>query len=214
MIWIAIASVIMIILVAAGFLLQKKAAGVPLLEVTVATHDGRTFGASYQKRHPDMQPVEYVRMILCFAAKMLHNIAPTVPDEARRLVQCIQLLGETRLSQTTDILTTCGMPIIITESPSTSSSKKVKAILGYKNAMMRSIHTSIPAAWFDNQFLCSWLAVVQTSIPKLDDMMVNRLQGSLRRMASIYLDEHADPSTLAALVQVPNQAFVDADVII
>ena len=214
MMWIVIIAAILMILVAGVFLLLKKAAGVPLLEVTVGTHDGRTFNVSYQKRHPEMQPVEYVRMILCFAAKMLYNSAPTFPDEARRLLQCIQMLGETRLSETTDILATCGMPIVIAESSSTSRGKKVKAVLGYKNVMMRSIQTSISATWFDNQFLCSWLAIVQTSIPKLDEMMVNRLQGSLKRMASIYLDDHADPGTMAALVQVPNQAFVDADVII
>ena len=213
MMWIAISAVILILLLAGVFLFLKKAAGVPLLEATVATHDGRTFNVSYQKRHPEMLPVEYVRMILCFAAKMLYNIAPTNPDEARRLLQCIQMLGETRLSQTSDILTTCGMPIVVAESSSVSQGKKVKAVLGYKNVMMRSIQTSIPATWFDNQFVCSWLALVQTSLPKLDDMMVDRLQGSLKRMASIYLDDHANPGTMAALVQVPNQAFVDADVI-
>jgi len=214
MIWIAIVVAIVLILVAGLFVFQKKATGVPLLEVSVATNDGREFAVSYQKRHPEMQPVEYVRMILCFAAKMLFNVARTNANEAHKLLQCIQLLGETRLTNQTDILATCGMPIVVAESSAAPSGKKVKAILGFKNVMIRSVYTSIPATWFENQFLCSWLAIVQTSIPKLDEMMLNRLQGSLKRMASIYLDDHADPGTMAALVQVPNEAFVDADVIV
>lgn len=204
MIWIAIVAIILILLVVGVFVLLKKAAGIPLLEVTVATPDGRTFTVSYTKRHPDLRPVEYVRMILCFAAKMLYNVAPTNPDEARGFLQCIQMLGETRLSQSSDVLATCGMPIFVTESSSGSHGKKVKAVLGYKNIMMRSIQTSIPATWFQNQFLYSWLAIVHTSIPKLDDMMANRLQGSLKRMASMYFDDHVDPGTMAALMQVPN----------
>ena len=214
MIWIAIVAVIVIILVAGVFVLQKNAAGIPLLEVTVATYDGRAFAVSYQKRHPEIRPVEYVRMILCFAAKILYNVAPTNPNEAQRLLQYIKLLGETRLANQPDILATCGMPIVVVESSAGPSGKKVKAVLGFKNAIMRSIYTSIPATSFDNQFLCSWLAIVHTSIPKLDEMTLNRLQGSLKRMASIYLDDHVDPGTMAALVQVPNQAFMDADVIV
>lgn len=214
MMWIAIVAIILILLVASVFVLLKKAAGVPLLDVTVATHDGCTFTVSYTKRHPDMLPVEYVRMILCFAAKMLYNVAPTNPGEARGFLQCIQMLGETRLSQSRDVLATCGMPIVVAESSSASQGKKVRAVLGYKNVMMRSIQTSIPATWFQNQFLYSWLAIVHTSIPKLDDMMANRLQGSLKLMASMYLDDQADPGTMAALVRVPNQAFMDANVIV
>ena len=213
MIWLAIIAVV-ILLLGGVFVFLKKAAGVPLLEVTIATRDGRTFNVSYQKRHPHTQPVEYVRMVLCFAAKMLYNIATTNPREASGLLQCIQILGETHLSHASDVPTLCGVPIVVAESASGSSGKKVKAVLHYRNAVMRSIQTSIPATWFENQFLCSWLAIVQTSLPKLDEMLMNRLHGSLKRMASIYLDDHADPSTLAALVQVPNQAFVEAEVVI
>jgi hypothetical protein len=210
MIWIVTVVFFLIAIVTAVIVLLRKSLGVPLFEVAIATNDGCAFAVSYQQRHAEMQAVEYVRMILYFAAKMLFIIGDRQQNEARRFIGCILLLGDSELSHETDVVAMCRIPIVVSES-SAQQGCKVQATLSYQNIVRRSIWTTIPQSWFPNQFLYSWIAIVQTALPKLDEDLVDLLRASLNRMAAMYLDNNVDPSSITALANAPAQAFIDAD---
>ena len=192
----------------------KKSAGIPVLEATAATQNGIIFEVCYRQLNSEFKPVEYVHLTLCLAAKILYIIPSSKREEANELLSCIDLLGNSRLEQTTNVLSLCGRGIIANELDGKIEGKKVKATLYYKNILQRNIKTSIPITWFEYQFLNSWLSILQTSLPKLDKILLEKLQGALKRMNSLYVDESLDFTTLEALVVVPSRAFIEAEVVI
>lgn len=210
MIWIVVILSTLLLLVVMVVFLKRKVSACALLEVAINTNDGIDFFVKYQKRHPEMQQVEYVRLILNFAAKMLCNIGDSNTSESLKLIQSIKLIGDTHLAIDSNITEICRMPIIATESSPLHSGKSINAVLGFQSDVMRSIYTTIPVTWFENQFLYSWIAIVQTSIPKLDNKMLRVLEKSLKRMASLYIDEKVNPVSIKGVTQVPNAAFIDA----
>ncbi|MCO6046301.1 hypothetical protein NG895_20575 [Aeoliella sp. ICT_H6.2] len=190
--------------------MSKRAAGQPLLSATIATSDGQRFSVSYKKLHPDVQPVEYVRLALLLAAKMIFNTAVEKPPlEAKRIMEWMEYIGNASLTPKTKLHDIEFEPITVQESMD-QSGRKVEATLGLMSETMRSIHTSVPMVAYPNQSLHTWLAVVQTSLPKLDQHMVLLLRKSLARMLHHYYDLQEDPSSLKALVEVPNVAFMES----
>ena len=185
----------------------------PLLEATISSPDGLRYKVSFEQKHPDMKPVEHVRMILGFAAKMLHIIDPNdanQTDVQRELLESIRELSCIELNHQTDVMEACGQPIGCTKGEAGSEDKTIVATLYFMNPMERFVNTSLPYGWFQYQFLHSWLALVQETLPKLDEMQIDRLQKSLKRMSEMYFEEGADYSSMQALGEVPNRSFADA----
>ena len=97
-----------------------------------------------------------------------------------------------------------GHPIQVhADNETEHTGKKIVAKVAYVNAGIRFIWTSVPLNWFEYQFPHSFLAVVHAVLPRLDKMLRQRLQGSLARMAELYLEDGWDPASLDALNQFP-----------
>jgi hypothetical protein len=190
--------------------LLKKSRGIPVLSVTVATGDGFIFEVSFEKLHPEFNSVEYIHLILHSAAKFLYIIPRSKREQAIDFLSYIELLGDIELEASANILSFCGRAIIANEYKS-DCQNYMRATLFYKDVMRRNISTSIPLAWFENQFLNAWLALVQTTLPKLNAVLLSKLQCSLNRMSAIYNVEGVDFSAISALMNVPNRAFVEMD---
>ncbi len=213
MIWLLLIGAIILLFVGRNFL--KSANATTLLEATISSTDALTYKVSFKPLHSDLKPVEYVRLILCFAAKMLHVIDPKDPNQSHiknSILASIKKLSDTDLSQNIDVMSVCGQEEIINSTIGTalSKDKKIVATLYFLNPMERAINTTLPMSWFEYQFLHSWLALVQESLPKLNGLMANRLQMSLKKMAELYLDQGIDYSSTKSLNEVPTIAFVDA----
>ncbi|WP_098062966.1 hypothetical protein [Longimonas halophila] len=191
----------------------RRSDKMPLLEATISSPDGLRYKVTFEQKHPGMKSVEHVRMILCFAAKMLHIIDPNDVNQThvqRQLLESIRKLSRIELNHQTDVMAVCSQPIGCTKGEAGSEDKTIVATLYFMNPMERFVNTSLPYRWFEYQFLHSWLALVQETLPKLDEMQIDRLQKSLERMSEMYFEERVDYSSIQALREVPNRSFAEA----
>ena len=192
----------------------RRGGALPLLRADIGTSDGVRFEVAYHIQHEEMAPVEYVRLILHFAAKMLYNLDPKDPTtsrEAEAILLAIRRIAEKGIAPNTDVGSLTESPITVEEVSEVNCEQTVRATLGFVNPMLRAIHTSIPLRWLENQFLHSWLALVQTTLPKLDALLVERLNGSLKTLNDMYTSGGVDSKTLDGLREAPNAAFVNAE---
>lgn len=186
---------------------------IPLLRATIGTPDGKSYRVHIEVLHDDVKPVEYVWLILTFAAKMLYVIDPEDPrlEPAKEcLIMGIRTLGDSGLSPTTDVASFCMQEISLSGGGGRSADREIDATLMYVHPMLRLVETSLPETFFPLQFFHSWLAVVQQSLGELDEMHLTRLAGALRRMADLYLEEGVDPLERDSVINVPSTAFWEA----
>lgn len=185
-----------------------------LLEVSVATPDGEHYQVAYEQLREDMKPVEYVRIILMFAAKMLYNMGDTQShaQQKRAFLEALGQLGsmDPAPNSDLDLPSTLGRKVWVEEVAEEPGGRSIRATLGFVDATSRSIFTKLPASWYEDQFLDSWLAVLQTTLPKLDGLLTRRLFASLERLHELYRSGEEDPTTRRGLISAPNRAFVEA----
>lgn len=208
--WLILGIALVVLVIYRG---RRRGGAVPILRADIGTSDGRRFQVAYHIQHQEMVPVEYVRLILHFAAKMLYNLDPKdelAAQETEAFLRTIRLLAERGVARDTNVGALIGSPLSVEEVTSVDCDKTIRATLGFVNPMIRSIHTSIPLRWIEYQFLHSWLALIHTSLPKLDAVLVERLNGSLKRLNVMYTTDDVDPKTLAGLREAPNAAFTKA----
>jgi len=202
-----------LIIVVVVWIIRKRNSYMYLLEAKVVTKNAQDYSVRFRELHPETKPIEYVWLCLLLASKLLYNIGNDRKQaEAKSLLHdLIGVVGNTNLSDIDDVVQVTGQPIRVLDSPE-SSGKTIVAKLAYLNPMTRLIWTSLPATWFEHQFPHTFVAVVQATLPKLDTVHRQRLQGSLSRMAELYA-EGSDTASLTALNEVPHLAFTDAKVI-
>lgn len=185
-----------------------------LLEVCVATPDGEHYKVAYEQLRDDTKPVEYVRMVLMFAAKMLYNMGDTQAhaQQQRAFLDALRQLGsmDPASSSDLDLPIRLGRNLLVEEVAAEPKGRSIRATLGFVDAQSRSVFTKLPASWYDDQFLDSWLAVLQTTLPKLDELLTRRLFASLERLHELYRSGEEDPTSRRGLVSAPNRAFVEA----
>lgn len=183
----------------------RNTKGVPLLKANIASPDGLRYYVEYEQLHPDVTPVEHVRLILYFASKMLYNLAPLSSDEAVELLKCIEQLGDTELTQYSDVNAICNTPFHVCTVA--GNSRTYSATLSYQSDRRRSIRTTLPLSPHQNQTLGSWLSVVQSSLPELDDDLLHLLSRSLFAMAGLYSNGNISPVSIKSMINVPVLAF-------
>lgn len=193
----------------------RTAAGVPLLRATVGTVDGGEYTVLIEKLRPDVEPVEYIWMILFFATKMMYNLWPTDAGQVGLFQDCIKALGNTQIGKDTNVFEVCRMPKVeVSEATAQPAGKRVVATLYYPSITNRVIRTSIPLSPVQLQYLYSWLSLVQTALPRLNSLLLDRLQGALKVMGHLYEECGVDAGSLVACADVPSKAFFGAEPVV
>ncbi len=194
--------------------LNWKALGIPTLRCTVATPDEQTFDVFFERLQPDVQPMEYVRLVLSFAAKMIFNLMPRMKDHVAirdEFLACMRKLASTLNTNDVDVIRVCGFSIEAREVGQVPHHRRhIVGTLGFRNIRERVIYTSIPNVNAPQLFLPSWLALVATALPKIDASSRKQLQRSLDRMADIYQNDPLECSRMLSVVSVPTRAFDEA----
>lgn len=188
-----------------------------LLEVSVATVDGDHYEISYDELRPDVKPVEYVRLALMFAAKMLYNMGDT-DAHARQRREFLDTLGKVGSSESgrtveDDLLSGLASHIAVDEVAGDPSGREIRATLALVDTATRSVYTRLPATWHEYQFLDSWLAILRTVQSRIDDRLTRHLHSSLRRLHELYRSGDEDPMSLSGLASAPNRAFLEAEAV-
>lgn len=192
----------------------KRAAGMPLLGALVSTPDGRRYTVQYDPLHPQTQPVERVRLILAYAARA---ILLTDRDAYQQLAIQV-LLEEVGRSGPEDVganryevLDEDWQPSKLRiEERAVTGGKVVKLRLGFVNVAARSLWVGLPASWFHNQFYHTLIALIETSLPDLDETLRGKLINSCAELAGMYRRDPTCRGSARAAATYPNDAFMMA----
>lgn len=206
--------IISIILFAIGWYLLRGANKKTLLDAKISTSNAQDYKVAFDVLQSDMVPNEYIRMALGFVTKMLHIIDPNDPNQIgvkQEILSSIKKISDSELNHESDIAEICGQYINCTTGNPNSGDKKITATLYFINPMERFVNTSIPnTGWYEYQFLHSWIALLQASIPKLNEKQLKHLHHSIKRMAEMYFKENVDFTKIEAMGHVQNRSFIDA----
>lgn len=190
-----------------GFLLirrMKMAAGIPVLKCKIGSPDGLNYIVTFEKIHPDTKDIEYVRMVLNFTAKILFVLEKKHKNLKDDILDFIKNVSKTDMtSKDIDRL----IPIGISITEGTPTSRIIEGILCFKDLNTRNIITKLPFPWFENQLSHSVFALIKITVDKLDDSHREYLKKSLNYMADKY-ESGVNPKELKTMVNLPNEAFL------
>lgn len=216
--------IVVVLLIMAFFVvrgLARKAAGMPLLSAAVATPDGKTYVVDFEQLHPQFQPVEYVRLILGFAARAV-QLTNTSDQSYHQLA--IQQLIEHIGGSTPDSIEANQYEVLdedwqlmklrISEGSTPSSGKAIKMRLGYLDAATRSIWVDLPPSWYHNQFYHTLIALIETSLPKLDDVLRGKLINSCKLMGKAYMGNREAKGSAAVAASIPNEVYMASTTVV
>jgi len=205
----------LILLAGILFYFYRRPGGIPLLRATVSTADGNEYFVTYDHLHTDTQPVEYVRISLNLAAKIIHIVPPSDARHAYvkgGLLACMSRVSNADIKENSDLFQICDRNAFLGSS-SANRTKSIVANLYFKSAAVRHVTTSLPATWFEDQLVDTWIAVTQEGLRHIKEpFLIARLQSSLAVMCEMYSDPRVDASSLQALHGVPNEAFMLAQI--
>jgi len=206
---------IILIIAICGWLYYKyrqRKSGV-ILEAKISSPDSNLYKVTFSDSPSETKPVEHILMVLCFASKMLHIIDYDDPNQSHlpgQILGCMKSISSTQLSRDTDIVSLCNAPITAMEGVPGDQDKVIHAKLYPMNPEGRFVNTSIPMRWFRDQFLFSWLALIQQTLPRLTEEHIELMRMSLGRLVEMYVDEGVDYSVVENIGNAPSRAFAEA----
>ena len=204
--------IISIILLFVGWYFLSGANKKTLLEARISTSNAQNYKVAFSVLEPDLVPNEYIRLILGFVTKMLHIIDPNDPNQTsvkQEILLSIKKLSDSELNHDTNVAIVCDQHIHSSSGEPSSRDKKIVATLYFLNPMERFVNTSIPTRWYEYQFLHSWIALIQATLPKLNEKQLNHLHHSLKVMREMYFEENIDFSKMESMAYVQNRSFSD-----
>lgn len=201
-VYIAIGIVVIAYLVIRIF---KRAAGMPILKVKIGSTDGSNYNVEFEKLHPEVKDIEYVRLLLNFIAKTLFIIEKKHDYVSGEIFAFINGIVVTRMRSGEILENTLGE---ITIEEGTAGGRIIEGILYFKDIQTRNIMTRLPTEWFEYQLAHSVMALTKVIVDKLDDSHLTILKDSLVFMAKAYGQSNMDPKKMQTMVSLPNEAFV------
>ncbi len=186
------------------FMWIKKTAGMPLLKTRIGTTDGLNYKVHFEKLHPELKEIEYVRMALNFTAKILFVIEKKHNYVSKEIIEFIKNVPNTVMAPN-DIEKI--FPKEISIQNGIPNGKVVEGILYFKDMRARNIMTKLPTTWFEYQLAHSVVVLIKSTLELLDEYNKDYLRESLRYMAQQY-EKGVDPREMKNMLSVPNEAFL------
>jgi hypothetical protein len=205
MIWYIIGAFILILFI---FLKLKKAGGQPILSASITTNDGLDFDVKFKQLHPEVKPIEYLRLILNFITKLYYISDESKEDNRSQIRYFLQIMSESTNLQN-GLAKFEGQVTLVEGIHRTKESKEIVATLLYKDILTRNLVTKVPLTWYPNQFYYSILALTFSCMNYLDDYQKELLHKALKNLTKEYYSSH-DTKSLQASYILPNKAFVEA----
>ena len=182
---------------------RKKASSMPVLKTIIGTPNGLVYQVRFEKLHPEMKEIEYVRMILNFTAKMLFVIDKKHDYVSAELIIFIKNVSQSEMSPT-DIDKLLPKSILIQEG--IPNRNLIEGVLYFKNMQTRDIITQLPSTWLEHQLAHSVMALIKSTIDILDDEHRGYLKRSLKYMSESY-DKGVNPRDMRNMLNLPNEAI-------
>jgi hypothetical protein len=198
---------ILIGIVVLGFFVirrMKKATGMPVLKARIGTSDGLNYNVHFEKLHPELKEIEYVRMVLNFTAKTLFMIEKKHDYVSEEIMEFIKNVSNTKMT-TNDVEQF--FPSGISIQDGNPNGKVVEGILYFKDMRTRNIMTKLPSTWFEYQLAHSVIVLIKSTLELLDEFHRDYLRESLRYMVQEY-EKGVNPREMRSMVSLPNEAFL------
>ncbi len=205
MTWYIISAVVLILFF---FLRLKKAGGQPILSASISTNDGFDFEVKFKQLHPEVKPIEYLRLTLNFITKLYYISKESKEDNRTQIRYFLQTMSEST-SLENGLTAFVGQVTLAESVLKTKDTKEIVATLLYKNIQTRNIITKLPLTWYPNQFYYSILALTIACETYLDGYQNVLLHKALKNLAKAYYSS-GETKTLQASYVLPNKAFIEA----
>ena len=173
-----------------------------LLKVKIGSSDGYSYQVHFEKLHPEMKDIEYVRMILCYTAKILNVIQKEHYYVEKEIIEYIKNVSKTRMDYES-IKSFTQINIQETEP----KSKVIEGILFFKNVSTRYVITKLPIRWYEYQLAHSIIALLCVSVKYMEAFQKDILAESLRYMIQEY-EKGVDLKNFMNAYNLPNAAFL------
>jgi len=183
---------------------MKKATGMPVLKARIGTSDGLNYNVHFEKLHPELKEIEYVRMVLNFTAKTLFMIEKKHDYVSEEIMEFIKNVSNTKMT-TNDVEQF--FPNGISIQDGNPNGKVVEGILYFKDMRTRNIMTKLPSTWFEYQLAHSVIVLIKSTLELLDEFHRDYLRESLRYMVQSY-EKGVNPREMRSMVSLPNEAFL------
>lgn len=202
-IWIYIL-IVVVVLVLFMTRKMKKVTGMPVLKSKIGTSDGLNYIVQFEKLHPELKEIEYVRMVLNYTAKILFVIDKKHEYVSLEIMEFIKNISKTKMTPK-DIEQF--FPNEISIQGGDPKGKVVEGILSFKDMRTRNIMTKLPNTWFEYQLAHSVMVLIKSTVRLLDEFHREYLKESLNYMAQEY-EKGVNPREMRSMASLPNEAFL------
>lgn len=185
---------------------------IELLTAHIVTDEEYRYFISFSRHHPQLQPPEFVRLVLHYYAKILYLFDPSDPAmsfSAFMLKNMIQSLIDKGIRKNSNILRDAGIDDVakIVSSPPTNMPRDIIATLFYVDEIQRHIKTKIPLNVYVQHLVFSVFALIQAALDEMDQDCIDVLNCSLSIMNDIY-NSGRSYSQLKNLATIPTTAYI------
>ena len=185
-----------------------------LLSAHIATTEDHQYFVSFSIHRPELNPSEYIRLVLHYYAKILFNFDPA--DEqmawsAKILKEAMGTLlahGIRKDAHIFRIIDVDDVACMIPSHPKDSPLELV-ATLSYVSDTRRHIASIIPTSSSAQHMVFSVFALIHTTLHKMNKEQIDIMQRALLLMNTLY-DGGQSYADMNNLVAVPEQAYLSA----
>jgi len=176
----------------------------------VADEESRYF-VSLARYHPQVQPFEYVRLLLHYYARVLFLFNPAderMMQSAKDLKEMMRVIFNRRVDAGRDVLQRAGIDgaMTLVTSELQKNRKEIFITLYYLKRGELYLKAEIPKEATVQQMVYSVPALLQSILPELDGRSVNVLNYAVKEMNKAY-DAGKSFSELHNMSAIPTEAF-------
>jgi hypothetical protein len=186
---------------------------VPLVSAQIHADEDHHYYISLQRHHPQVQPFEFVRLLLHYYARVLFLFDPSdarMIQSARGLIDLMRIIFSRRVDAECNVLQRGGIHGNITlVSSEPEKGRAISATLYYLSRDKLYLQVSIPREASLDHVVYSVPALLECILAELDARSVNVLNYAVGRMNEAY-QEGKNFSELRNLSEIPVEAFDSA----
>jgi hypothetical protein len=184
---------------------------VPLVSAQVHADEDHHYYVSLQRHHPQVQPFEFVRLLLHYYARALFLFDPSdarMIQSARALIDLMRIIFSRRVDAECNVLQRAGIDgnMTLVSSEPQKKGRTISATLYYVSRDKLYLKVHIPKDASIEHVIYSVPALLERILPELDGRSVNVLNYALGKMNEAY-KEGKSFSEVRHLSEVPVEAF-------
>ncbi|NQU19349.1 DUF4190 domain-containing protein [bacterium] len=185
--------------------------GKPILRAKISVSPNNEYKVTFEELHPQLQKAEYIRLILCYFAKVLCNFGSGNIFATSELLKEISFIQKENITKNTNIIETAELSdlVKIVDVIGGNQYQVYTVDLIFHPSFNQGVITKFPLKAIQQQTVFSVPVLIQAIIEKLEEEELNVLSKSLRNMYQSY-NSGVDFADFNNLIKVPNEAYLNS----